>query len=85
MFTESHVIFHYSVYIVYSVTICSYSVYSVLYSVYSVLFIFYSVYSVTVSLYVLFDYSVSVSNITTVSLYSVKVKGSRDLMSTYSV
>lgn len=85
MFTESHVIFSYSATIVYSVTICSYSVYSVLYSTYSVLFIFYSVYSVTVWLYVLFDYSVSVSNITKVSLYSVKVKGSRDLMYLYSV
>ena len=85
MFTESHMIYHYSVYSVYSVTICSYSVYSVLYSVYSVLFIFYSVYSVTVWLYVLFDYSVSVSNITKQSLYSVILTGSFDLMSLYSV
>ena len=85
MFTESHAIYHYSVYIVYSVTMLSYSVYSVLYSVYSVLFLFYSVYSVIVSLYVLFDYSVCISNITKVSLYSVILTGSFDLMSAYSV
>lgn len=55
---ESFVIYHYSVYIVYSVNPKLYSVYSVLYHTSSVL---YSVYSVIQSLYaysVLFDYSV---------------------------
>ena len=85
MFTESHAILSYSVYIVYSVTMLSYSTLTVLYSVYSVLLIVYSVYSVIVSLYVLFDYSVSISNITKVSLYSVILIGSFDLMSLYSV
>ena len=85
MFTESLAILVYSATIVYSVTMLSYSTYSVLYSVYSVLLIVYSVYSVIVSLYVLFDYSVSISNITKVSLYSVILIGSFDLMSLYSV
>ena len=85
MFTESYAILSYSVYIVYSVTICSYSTLTVLYSVYSVLLIVYSVYSVIVSLYVLFDYSVSISNITKVSLYSVILIGSFDLNRLYSV
>ena len=78
MFTESYAIFVYSATIVYSVTMLSYSVYSVL-------LISYSVYSVIVSLYVLFDYSVSISNITKESLYSVYVTGSLDLISLYSV
>ena len=85
MFTESHAIFVYSATIVYSVTMLSYSTLTVLYSVYSVLFCFYSVYSVIVSLYVLFDYSVSISNITKVSLYSVILIGSFDLNRLYSV
>lgn len=85
MFTESYAIFVYSATIVYSVTMLSYSTYSVLYSTVSVLIEFYSVILSLYAYSVYIVYSVIISNITKVSLYSVFLIGSFDLMSLRSV